>query len=609
MIQKTKRATKIENFTLILMLFSAASSSSKFEFGVRIESTSKVNFVCSLPDRRYLLSLRLKQVDSAVPISINLANPTPTTEFITDPDNPPNKLYGSYQPGSTCYMHDHRTTRNIFPFLVYVLKQATSGQKDCIIEGIITNKGIIPCSGTTKPLDEILQPKDESGNSASLSNFRSIEVDLNYKDNSLDTLSITMLNAFLISDINEPYVETLLLQPFWSAPKAPNGASQLSSERFSVLQNTAQHNSYVLKRDISKVFTRMLWDDLPGYHLLPYQGPSGDAANFYQGSLFLYHKAEASTSIHLLMYMSDPHLLTQGKEHILDIESRALKKSASEIAGYTNYHYQLKILRTSTHIDFKVFREGSTLSCSISLPYTGSTDFVYFGFTFGEGILGFKDSVNVKAKRYETLVLFHEGNKFNDIQTYVYDTTVEKVVRRTNSHADERWFKVQLIPAAGITTNEAGIRVYEGCVGIGDYPPQLISSKALDAKFSDCFFVGYSGCLAYPLLKNKAQTQVLVIRYSGTHLKEFSPGSAMQKNCRVPFTDTLCSIPMTGSTANIAGGGRNRLYDNMATLTEFEAMSQDDKNVFGKFVSNKGTTYLVPCPGSCKYSSLNVIPR
>ena len=603
---KKKRNNPLRNLSFIVILFSGVKLSTKFRFSMGVQGFDTINPICSLAQRRYIVSFRAKLVDPAIPVSINLANyaaspSPPVTEFITDPDNPAQKLYGLYQPGSTCYMHDHRTTRNVFPFIAFVLKQANVGSNNCEIEGVITNTGIIPCSGTTKPVDEILQPKDENGASATLSDFKSFAVDPDYIDSSQDKMLTNMLDSFSVNDIHEAYVEMLLLEPLYSIPKAPTGASQISAGLFVGLNTHApQNNPFILPRDMEKALVRTVWDDLPGYHLLPYQGPSDDPANYFHGSHFLVHRADASASINILMYMSDPQLLTEGKEHVLDIESRAVKNGPSVIAGYTNYHYQMKILRTTTHINFKVFRDGTTLSCSISLPYTGSTDFVYFGFTFGEGILTFKDSVNVKAKRYETMVLFHEGNKMHDIQTYVYETTVEKVVRRTNSHANDRWFKVQLIPAAGITTNEAGIRVIEGSVGIGVYPAFLISTKSLHPDYADCFYEGYSAsCFAYPLLKNRAQTQVSIIRYGSGTMFAIPAGSVMEKNCRLPFTNLICSIPMPGSIVSMVGG-RNRLYDQMSTLAEYEFRDQEDKNFFAKLVSNKGTAYLVSCPDTCK---------
>ena len=548
----------------------------------------------------FLYTLRLVKASASVPISFQLADyvggsPPALTKFVDDPDNAGQKLYGSYEIGNTCVMHDSQTGKNANLFVMLVIGKR-SGDNNCQVERIVMNTGLVPCSGTTKPFWEILTLNQ--GNSQPDS-FRGVGQDGNYISNHHVPLRF-QITGFSTADLTDDIVEMGLLQPFYSLNSETSinvfWQTQMSRHNDQTSKNAGGF-AKVIKP--SKMIPRLIQDDLPGWYLGVYSGPTDDCEKYVQRVLI--HEKKNPVSLHTLMYMSNPHDFTTEKTHIIEIESKPYKTKTTDSAVYVDYLYQIHISRTATHLTFSVHRAVSATGSTVNLPYTGSQDFVYFGFTVGQAQLIYTDETNLKAKFYETLVVFQGSNYLSDVQSHVTTSTIHEIMRIESTHATWRWNRVQYTPGAGVTTNEAGIRVYQMGLGFGVFPALLVSSRTNTGSYERCYYDRYNlnKCMAMALLKDSTETQYLKI-VSSTEVKTVAASGDIGLGCKLPLTDSRCLSPKAGYMIDLETGKRTRVYGGIITEANYNALPQADKDFFQVFTSNTGTKYLVACDSSCK---------
>ena len=554
---------------------------------------------CSNRQNLLLHSVRLQKnpADNS-PISFNLIDyqapgtPTPGT-FITNADTG-NKMYGMYELGSKCYMHNQAEASNTYPFFTLVLKRSATSNS-CQVARIITNVGLVPCSGATTDIFSALTLSDGLG---TIADFKRIRIQNGFASLYHKPLGVSVANIEL-SGIDDRIVEMMLLVPFHSVPP-DTSTSAIFWDTKRLYNNKIKHNPDLKPLQYSNIIQRITRDDLPGYYLGVYSGEGDDYHKYYQSYFSVIN--EGPEGIHFNFYLASPQSLVIGQEHKVDILSKmAIEPNRSPLL--MQFHYEIRFTRSPGHIEFKTYWDGATLSNTISLPYTGSTDYVYFGFIAAAGILYFKDVSNVKAKVYETLTIYQSGIKLHDLKSYLKDTTAQNIIRNSHSPSSvARLLRVEYIPPVGVTNNEIGVRVYKALKTHGVYPQFLISSRIL-AGYPKCFYIGYRGnaCLSLALLDgpSEASTQHLV---DSAILRTAT--AELTKMCKVPLTTTKCLIPKPGHIGTLGIELRSPLYHSVIPLADYNALSTRYKNFFVEAKNNVGTKYLLTCPLSCKHFSL-----
>ena len=556
---------------------------------------SPAAYDCSNAQNLVFHSIRLqKDPSNNNPISFNLidyeavgAPATPT--FITNPDTG-NKMYGMYELGSKCYMHDQAQASLTYPFFTLVLTKSDT-TSNCKVTRIITNVGLVPCSGTTSDLFSAITLVDGLATTA---DFRKIQSESTFASKYHKQLGVSIADLAL-GAINDKILEMMLVVPFhWVPSSKPISTIFWKSKAW--YNGNIQRNPDLKHLRYTNVIQRITRDDLPGYYLGVYGGEGDDYHKYHQS----YFKVsnEAPIGIHLNFYLASPQTLAVGQEHKVDILSK-MAIQYNRPAVLKQFHYEVRFLRTATHINFKVYRDGTTVSNTLSLSYTGSTDYVYFGFTAAAGILYFKDASNVKAKVYETLTVYQSGTKLDDVKSYIQDAAAEQIVRSgTALNSEARLFRVEYKPAAGVTSNDIGLRVYQAIRTNGAYPQFLISSRTSTS--SKCFYIGYkeNECFSMAMLDgpNEASTDQLI---DSSTVKTAT--SALMSMCRVPYTTNKCMIPKSGHIGNLGVDIRVPLYYSVATIDDYNALSTRHKNFFVEATNNVGTKYLLACPHHCNF--------
>ena len=81
-------------------------------------------------------------------------------------------MYGMYELGSKCYMHDQTEASLTYPFFVLVMKRSATSN-NCQVTRIITNVGLVPCTGTTSDLFSALTLLNGLATTADFNRIRS----------------------------------------------------------------------------------------------------------------------------------------------------------------------------------------------------------------------------------------------------------------------------------------------------------------------------------------------------------------------------------------------------------------------------------------------------
>ena len=585
---------------LITFLYARALSSSKYSISVG-EIAPTFNTRCPQVGKRVLISLRLAPKDPSIPISFSLLNDydsvPPDTQFIDNPDNPGNKLYGMFQLGSKCLAHKKLDSINSVLFVMLVLAQ--EGTDDiCKVERVVTNTELVPCSTytTTQPLWEIFTFKGAP--TPSHSSFTKVVIQNDFIFERFYRQNFHIQDIPL-SGINDQLVDMALMSAFRAAyVKYP--VSTYSSFPTNVLNQHLSSNPFASELKPSKMFERYTKDNLPGYYLEKYSGAGDDTHKYLQ--MFLETIYDRPDCLHLFLYMSHPASFTIGATHTIHILAKGYS-TPLKTSALSDYDYKIQITRTATEMKFQVVRGSTNTPSLINLPYTGSTDFIYFGFTVGEAVLFHIDAKNVKAKFYETLTVFQTSTKLIDTQTYTKNAHIDSIMPEKETQLSWRWTKVEYEPDSLITSNEAGFRVYDLVYGKGIYPAYLISNRDHPDGVPECLFLGYGSkfCLAMPHLLTPTQEQTKKGMRTGRLTYTLGKNDRGAVMCKVPSYGRMCLIPKPGHIVNLEQTRRTRFYYRIDTIENYNALPQEDKDFFYEFTNSAGTKYLISCPSSCNY--------
>ena len=417
---------------------------------------------------------------------------------------------------------------------------------------------------------------------------------------------------FAINDIDERIVEMSSCHSLTSVEE------DISTRRWTyqymgVIKQTLSLNTFAHEIKPSTFVPRLIRDDLPGYYLGVYSPGAQNHDAYFQK--VERSKDSITRSMNIQLYMSTPDSFTVGKEHTIEITSKPYQTDAEHPGLVIEYHYLIKITRTTTSMVFKYFRGPSTLVGSLTLNYpSGGTGnkFVYFSLTVGHGMLFFKDSTTFRARRYQTLHVYQPGTgvKLRDHQTLDEDMTEKEMRFDENERpTTEVWAKVEFKPAPGITNNEAFIRVYISGVTNGVYPSFLISSRAVDPA-TRCYFEAYheNSCVSLGILVDADETQAPKGLWFAKLL--FNPPETynLKETCKVLFDPRRCLIPKPGYITNLENKIKTAFYPGSYTISDYENLREEVKKTMRVYTNNVGTKYLVTCPISCNPYSSSFLP-
>ena len=162
--------------------------------------------------------------------------------------------------------------------------------------------------------------------------------------------------------------------------------------------------------------------------------------------------------------------------------------------------------RTSTELQLSVKRDGTIVpDLTVALSYSGNQKFISFCLTVNEGVLCFFSAPNVRAKYYEILQAYQDGQPAQRVHTTYQETTGLGTVIPSSSTTpvNGRWEKLSHKPLGGVTTNKPWFRVIQLTQIRGVFTPYLISNVDNSVSLPRCYFNGYlnSYCfaMAYPL--------------------------------------------------------------------------------------------------------------
>ena len=597
------KAKRIKAF-LILLLSSRLTIQSNSKFEITVTDTYAKSLIdCSDTTKTNIYTVRLKN-KAANPLSLNLvdyqaAGATAPTECIKDVENPAQNKYALYEPGSKCYMFPNPTENHVFPFVALVL-ESSGTSTFCKVKYIITEIDIVPCTGIT---EDIWNTFDLTGSNSDMTSFSHIRLLGTFNSLKLHPNNV-QVKYLPLPNIPEHVIEMLLVQAQFDMTKT-TGQEYLtrieSAQTEEINQNLAANPSEKEIR-LSKMIPRMIRNDLPGYFLGVSSGPSDDPEKYVQWVDTMTERRPYSLQI--VMYLANPGSLTLNKQHTISIVSKAhiFNSLAAKLADLT---YSIKVTRTSSTIEFQAYR-GAVTSALVSLPYIASdSNYVYLGFTIGHGYLYFTDTQNVKSKTYETLFVFYSGTILSDVKTSTKTENIDALFStKFWSETNKRWTKVEFLPDSGVITNEGGLRVYSISLGRGIYPALLVSSRAVSAQYTKCFYAGYNSetCFAMAMLIGPDDPQADQV-VENDIVKTVSNSDFMSK-CKVPFNQNTCLIPKSGYILNMdMTNKKTKDFGKIGEAAYYDSLSQESKDFLREFVNNVGTKYLVSCPWSCKFKS------
>ena len=596
--RKNKKSNTLKKGTIILILFGIVRSTT---YKIKpIPFKLSTNLQCSVATTKTLLTLKLKHLDTSIPISFNLLSNydtvSPDREYIQNLDINSLWQYGMFQLGTRCLAHDKATEDNSVLFLMLVIGKEDNSQ-DCKVERIITNTRFVRCNSlaNTKPLWEILTFSGTS--SPNHNSFTRVDVDPNYLYNRFTphTYNIENLAA---ADVSENLVEMGLMQAFYLTENQIPARTFSYEATQSINQNLA-HNSFAYEILPSKLFERYTKQDLPGYYLGVYSGSGDDTHKFLQK--FDNLPQNTPSSMHLVMYMSDPTALALGQTHKIDIKVKALK-SQTTTAVLSEYKYKIQLTREAAKIKLELLRETVGVVSTINYAYTGQNEFIYFAVTVGKAALYHNNHDSVKVKCHETLVVFMSGGNIQVFSSdYTEDTTMDKIIVKDLTQSSSRMTKVEYMPPSGITSNQPGFRVDVLTYGTGVYHPDMISSRDISIAYPGCFISGYhiNSCLGMAHLTDPTQAQTLKVIQDNGLAHTIAAGDRLEIMCKVPLNGVNCLIPKQDYIVNLEQKLTSRFFNRIDSLANYNAMPQSDKNFFYEFTNAVGTKYLISCPYAC----------
>ena len=583
---------------LSLVLYRVVESTQpKFQIEPQPIEVQDFSPTCNDASKINLLVFRFKTW--AFPLAFSLVNyevPGPTaSEYITDPGTG-QAQYKLYETSFLCYMLQDHTGVNSNPLFIFVIQKDGSTDK-CRVSHIVTSAKITLCAGTPHAVDSLV--KYDAG-ASTRDSFDKIRLPTNHLYRLFKPMNY-VFSSYGVADIDERAVEMALTRSLYKTPEEhlTAGWSYKSMEIFNLHLG---HNSFAKEIKPSTFIPRLIQDDLPGYYLGVYSAGLQNYDAYYQeveNTVDFYAR-----SMHIQLFMSTPDSLTVGKEHTVQIKSKPYQTLVGQPGFLIEYQYQIKISRTANSMIFKYLRGASTLIGTVTLPYPGRTGkFVYFSLTVSHGILYYKDSTTIRARRYETLHVYQDSTKLRDHHTFDEDVNEDQLRVAVNGQPTGYvWIKIEYQPDTGVTTNEAGVRVYSSGFTRGAYPPFLLSSRTPQPQHSRCYFPGFiqDYCHAIGFLDGPSDPQAPFAVQNGFEIYSPSQNDNILQNCKMMLYEDRCLIPKPGSISKIGFEYHSPLFSGLTKLEEYDSWSPETKSLHREYTNNLGTRYLVTCHPSCK---------
>ena len=615
--QTTKKRGKIfiksnlVNMPLILILVVVTSYGGIKSQKVKITSLRKgfgqsTEPNCSQDNISYLLAFRLTNT-AADRIWINLQSNTPSKNFVPIASTA-GHAYGMYEPGGTCYTHTDPGVKNSKPlYILYITKESpgNAGSKVCKVSRIITNNALTQSCliNTDTSFVSVVQFTGGAGN---IGSFEAITVEKN-KQSGYFRIARYTLDGAGVNDLNEDLIQLVANEAFSKVPDS-SPAMLFSYDSLNKINSDANRavNGFLTHKIIPEEYIpRLFYDDLPGYLL----GPSGNAAignKHYFQKIMSEAIQKASPSIHFMIYIQNPSVMTTQDTHTINFEVRSFLEAPSQTdATLLTHVYTLSITRQSSNqIKFKLASGGRQIF-DHDYQQSSPNSFIYFSLTNGAAIHYFTDQENIKVKIYETMAIFEV-----DATRVIFDNAYEihnpaplsSLFSTKTSESNSWWVKVDSTFEGGyVAQRDPKFRVLKAASGEGAYPSHKITTIQSSSKFNRCFFFGYGWhtCLSLALLKNNNEIKTLEASYFGDHVAVLDPASVLATSCRVPFNDDRCLIPLNGFITNLVSGLRGTYNGDYLTIESYQN-NLKHKDFYVEYESNTGRKYLIQCPYSCK---------
>ena len=411
------------------------------------------------------------------------------------------------------------------------------------------------------------------------------------------------IKNFAINQLTHEIFEMMLVQPLMYT-NVLNPLGLVYYTNLALIKAYSANNPHASAVNPGQYAQRLFRDDLPGYFLGLHSDGGDDTAKFLQRYLGKA-STQSTQSVHVELYIANPGSLEENKIHSIEVLSKPHQAYGSEDqATLKELRYTIEVEMQFSSIQFRYKREGTLVPASvINFPDTGTGNFIYFSFTVGGGIVFFASATDMRARFYETFIVYEQGSSPETRHaTYDLSTAISTLFAYESNMIKERWAKIEYTPPAGKTLNEPGFRVVVLTMGVGVYPPQGISSMDVTASYPRCYFSGYktNTCYAMGSLKDASETSYSKYRTGKTGLKTESSNTDMSKLCRVFASETRCLSPLPDIIINLEDSLRSPVPHEAMKITDYDGLEQRFKDFFHEFTSNTGKRYLVSCPSSCK---------
>ena len=599
-----KRLTK-RLFLAILLSESILSYEATNKYAIyTIEVRNPVKLECKYDGGLLLHSRRVRVGSNGKKVSFNLqqySTAQSEAEYIQRDDG--GFAYARFNLGTYCYMHKDHETKNVYPLVTLIMTKSGSG-KNCKVIGLITNTGLEPC-GTeeTDDLWKVLTPNKGSNDHTDFSELVRDDQKVYWR---FHTTLITIKDPGSLDQTFSDQLLQMILTHGLEAAGNGDWVGLFNYDKAGKINNNLGRNPFAHRITPSKLIPRIIRDDLPGYYLGIYSGPGDEVEKFIQKSVGRSTDSH-NRAYHFEFYVPKPSEILAGETYSLHLLSKGFSGYFNRLDfRYPEYVYEVRITRETGKLRFKIFR-GTTEVTQLEEVYLDSdgpaTNYIYFAFTVGSGIIYYKDETNVRYKTYETLTLFKVGGSTKR-KHYQFegDDVEDRYFIKSNSQVRTIYLKAELKASSGITENKPGFRAIMIAGTIGMYPAFLVASRDTQNDFPLCYFTLYrlKGCLSMAKLAGPdddwTESSIDTWKSEVVTLKQTS---GMGWGCKAPIHSKGCAIQKPGYIINLESKLYSRLPSKEMKLDSYDALSQEVKDYGVEFTNNLGTRYIVACPYSC----------
>ena len=616
MLEKTQKRHKLmlsKAIIITLSLLGRAHTNPKYEieFDSSFNADGSKEIDCSSDAWITIYSFRFENTSQGNLITIGLEK---GSELANQKNLIGNK-YGLFNRDSDCHVHKEPSGKNIYPVVVFVIKKKASSVNSCQVVSIITNNDIMPCSGSEenfKKLKAVIIPGGTGDKFDDFSTLKHSSADLH---NSVHPIIFRIKNL-AVNDIDDRIMEMILLNPLTS-PRYQDPIMMYTLSHHNAINSGLSTgypgvdttNSQLLKKTQPQEYIpRITKGDLPGFLLgltdSPWKASDKTLQKVFQA------QSTAQSSIHVEFYIEKPLSMELDKEYRVYVSNRPISLVDTQTQKkLLQQRYSLTIIRKSTHFACRLWREAGVITPNgqiilFNLPYSNTnSNFLYFSFTYGGGILYYTSPTDFQSKILVTLSVYQPGgNRETQTVGSEHSLTVDEFFAFNQDQADRLFFQVNYIPGPGVTDNSVGLRIYRASMTEGIYPAHLISSLSNQPVHPGCYLDGYKvgECISYILLEGPSHSRMSRYSDSGT-IKEMASGSTFVNSCKVPYSDSICIIPMTGYINKLETSRPDKMTGNVMLMTDFNAWPEEDRNLFYyQYTNDLNTIFLATCQNECK---------